>query len=175
MSRCGDTNAATHRDRSTIFYDGKEGLFEVVVETLMQEMHAGLARESQAQVDPLAALQQGVGAFLSVCAEPSIRQILLIDAPAVLGWQRWRELDTKYGFGLLKRAFSAAMATGLMRPGDVDVFAHLLLGAIIEAAMLIARSPHPAEARKAAERTLVGLIEGCRIRQGGTSESPPQA
>ena len=156
-------NAGVTRGALYHHYDGKEGLFEAVVETLMRELHAQLAREAAGQGDPLKALQQGVGVFLKACAEPSVQQILLVDAPAVLGWQRWRELDAKYGMGLLKQGLAAAVAAGAMRPGDIDVSAHLLLGAITEAAMLIARSKTPGKARKAAERTLVALIEGCRI------------
>jgi AcrR family transcriptional regulator len=143
-------------------YDGKEGLFAAVVETIMGELHAQLAREVAGQGDPLKALQLGVGVFLKACSEPSVQQILLVDAPAVLGWQRWRELDAKYGLGLLKQALAAAAAAGSLRGGDVDVSAHLLLGAITEAAMLIARAPNPAKARKAAERALIAVIEGCR-------------
>ena len=143
-------------------YDGKEGLFAALVETIMGELHAQLAREAAGQGDPLKALQLGVGVFLKACSEPSVQQILLVDAPAVLGWQRWRELDAKYGLGLLKQALAAAAAAGSLRGCDVDVTAHLLLGAITEAAMLIARAPNPARARMAAERALIAVIEGCR-------------
>ena len=144
-------------------YDGKEGLFAAVVETVMQELHAELARGSAGEGDPLRALQQGIGVFLKACSEPAMQQILLIDAPAVLGWQRWRELDAKYGMGLLRQALSAAVAMGSLHQRDVDILAHLLLGAITEVAMLAARSPNPAKARKAAERALVAIIEGCRV------------
>ena len=143
-------------------YDGKEGLFAAVVETVMGELHGQLAREAAGQGDPLKALQLGVIVFLKACSEPSLQQILLVDAPAVLGWQRWRELDAKYGLGLLKQALTSAAAAGSLRGGDVDVSAHLLLGAITEAAMLIARAPNPARARKTAERALMAVIEGCR-------------
>jgi AcrR family transcriptional regulator len=145
-------------------YDGKEGLFAAVVETLMRELHAQLAREAAAQTDPLLALQHGVGVFLKACSEPSTQRILLVDAPGVLGWQRWRELDARYGMGLLKQALSAAVASGSLRARDVDLLAHLLLGAITEAAMVIARAPNPAKARKTAEHTLAAVIEGCRVR-----------
>ena len=145
-------------------YDGKEGLFEAVVEMTMRDLHARLAREAAGQGDPLKALTHGIGVFLKACAEPAVQQILLIDAPAVLGWERWRELDARYGLGLLKQALAAAAATGSVRPIDVDMSAHLLLGAMTEAALLIARSPNPARARKSAEQALAALIEGCRSR-----------
>jgi len=145
-------------------YDGKQGLFAAVVDTVMRELHAELVRETAAMTDPLLALEQGIGVFLKACSEPSLQRILLIDTPAVLGWQKWREMDARYGLGLVRQALSAAMEMQLLQRRDVDVMAHLLLGALTEAAMVIARAPNPAKARKAAERTLASVIEGCRIR-----------
>jgi hypothetical protein len=52
----------------------------------------------------------GFGVFLKACSEPSVQRILLVDAPAVLGWQKWREMDAKYGLGLIRQALSAAVA-----------------------------------------------------------------
>ena len=143
-------------------YDGKEGLFEAVVDTVMQEVHAKLARDAASLSDPLQALERGVEVFLKVCSEPRVQRILLIDAPAVLGWPKWREMDAKYGLGLLKQALSAAIKAGLLRRQDVDVLAHLLLGALTEAAMLVARSGNPAKSRKAAERALASMIASWR-------------
>ena len=135
-----------------------------MVETVMRELHAELLRETAALADPLLALERGVGVFLKACSEPSVQRILLVDAPAVLGWRRWREMDAKYGLGLVRQALSAAVEMGLLQRRDVDVLAHLLLGSLTEAAMLIARSPNPSKARKAAERALVTVIQGCRVR-----------
>src|SRR5271166_1138382 len=145
-------------------YDGKEGLFAAVVETTMRELHAELVRETAGLADPLAALERGIGVFLKACSEPSVQRILLVDAPAVLGWQKWREMDAKYGLGLIRQALSAAMAMQLLARRDVDVLAHLLLGSLTEAAMLIARSPNPAKARKGAERALASVLEAWRVK-----------
>ena len=145
-------------------YDGKEGLFAAIVETVMRELHAELVRESAGQTDPLVALERGAGVFLKACSEPSVQRILLVDAPAVLGWKTWREMDAKYGLGLVKQALSTAMEMKLLERRDVDVLAHLLLGSLTEAAMVIARSPNPARARKTAERALASVIEACRVK-----------
>jgi AcrR family transcriptional regulator len=145
-------------------YEGKEGLFAVVVESAMRELHTELVRETADMTDPLLALERGVGVFLKACSEPAVQRILLVDAPAVLGWQKWREMDAKYGLGLVKQALSAAMQAGLLAQRDVDVLAHLLLGSLTEAAMVVARSPTPSKARKTAERSLVAVIQACRIR-----------
>ena len=141
-------------------YDGKEGLFEAVVDKVMQEVHAKLAAEAAQMPDPLQALERGIRVFLKVCTEPGVQRILLVDAPAVLGWPKWREMDARYGLGLMKQALAGAMRAGLLRQQDIDILAHVLLGALTEAAMVIARSQNPAKSRKSAEQALTAMISG---------------
>ena len=157
VARAGVTRGALYHH-----YNGKEGLFEAVVEGAMKDVHAKLAAEAAGQADPLQGLLRGIHAFLNISTQPSIQRILLIDAPAVLGWHKWRKMDDRYGLGLLKRGLSSAMKTGLLRNQDVDVMAHLLQGALTEAAMVIARSKKPSKARKDAERALASIISGWR-------------
>jgi len=150
-------------------YAGKEGLFEAVVDTLMGEIHSELVAAATGASDPLQALRRGVGAFLELCAEPSRRRILLVDAPAVLGWNKWRDMDSRHGFGLLKQALAEAMQAKLLRRGDVDVLAHLLMGALMEGAMVVARSPTPGSTGKTAERALLSMLDAWRP-EGGEAE-----
>jgi AcrR family transcriptional regulator len=144
-------------------YDGKEGLFEAVVDGVMQELHAKLVAAAAGCPDPLEALNRGIAVFLKVCAEPKVQRILLIDAPAVLGWPKWREMDAKYGLGLVKQALSGAMRAGLLRHLDAGLLAHVLLGALTESAMVIARSQSPIKTRKDAEQVLASVIAGWRL------------
>ena len=157
--------AAANVTRGALYhhYDGKEGLFEAVVDTLMQDVHAKLEKSASGAPDPLQAIERGIGAFLKVCTEPSVQSILLVDAPAVLGWPKWREMDAKYGFGLLKRALAGAMQAGLIRKQNVDVLTHILIGALTETAMVVARSDDPTKARGEAERALTSMLTGWRV------------
>ena len=165
--------AKAHVTRGALYhhYNGKEGLLAAVVEALMQELHETIVRESASQTDTLEALERGMAVFLKVCSEPGVQRILLIDAPAVLGWAAWREMDARYGFGLIKQALTAAMKAGALRRQEVGLLAHILLGALSEAAMVIARSPYPAKARKDAERALASVLAGWRRE---TSRMPPR-
>ena len=129
----------------------------------MREVHAKLAAAAAGSPDPLEALKRGIAAFLKICTEPKVQRILLIDAPAVLGWPKWRAMDSRYGFGLIKQALSRAMHAGLLHHYDADVLAHVLLGAITEAAMVVARSTNSAKTRKEAETVLASLIAGWRV------------
>jgi AcrR family transcriptional regulator len=88
---------------------------------------------------PLDAMKAGVEAFLDECARPELRQIALHDAPAVLGWERWREIGAVNGLGLIEASLAAAIEAGELRDLPVKPTAHLLMGALDEAAMLLAR------------------------------------
>jgi AcrR family transcriptional regulator len=154
--------AAANVTRGALYhhYDGKDGLFEAVVDTLMREVHARLVAGASGAADPIQALQRGIAVFLKICTEPAVHRILLIDAPAVLGWPKWRAMDAKYGFGLIRQTIGAAMQAGLIVRQNVDVLAHILLGALTETAMVVARSEDQRKARGEAERALGSMLRG---------------
>ena len=106
-------------------------------------------------------MRAGIAAFLDECAEPELRQIALHDAPAVLGWERWREIGAANGLGLIEASLGAAIEAGEIRELPVKPLAHLLLGALDEAAMLVARSDDPAQPG-AGDRSPPGPARGLR-------------
>src|SRR5262249_6853379 len=160
VARAGVTRGALYHP-----YNGKEGLYEAVVEGAMKELHEKLAAEAAGARDPLDGLARGIRAFLTRSTQPALQRVLLIDAPAVLGWHQWRKMDDRYGLGLLKRALAGGVKTGLLRDQDPDVMAHLLQGALTEAALVIARSRQPSKARKDAERAIASIVAGWRRRE----------
>jgi AcrR family transcriptional regulator len=128
------------------FPTGKPALLEAIYERLEAESTERVAHVVlDSKMDsPLAAMKAGVAAFLDECAEPGFQQIVLHDAPAVLGWERWREIAAANGLGLIEASLIAAIEAGEIRPLPVKPTAHLLLGALDEAAMMQARSTDPA-------------------------------
>jgi AcrR family transcriptional regulator len=142
------------------FPSGKPALLEAIYERMEAEStervaHVVLDSEMHS---PLAAMKAGVAAFLDECAEPGFQQIVLHDAPAVLGWERWREIAAANGLGLIEASLIAAIEAGEIRPLPVKPTAHLLLGALDEAAMLQARSSDPA-GRAEITSVLLALID----------------
>jgi len=89
-----------------------------------------------------------------------VRQILLTDAPSVLGWAGLRELDARHGLGLVMQGIQRAIDEGAIEPGPVDSLAHMLVSALNEAAMLIGRSAHPNRTRDDAMRALERILSG---------------
>jgi AcrR family transcriptional regulator len=145
-------------------FGDKASLLEAVYERIEAESTERVARIVLGSElhSPMAAMRAGVEAFLDECAKPELRQIALHDAPAVLGWERWREIGAANGLGLIEASVSASIEAGEMRSLPVKPLAHLLLGALDEAAMLVARDERP-EGRAEVTAVLVALLESFAV------------
>ena len=105
---------------------------------------------------------RGVQAFLDACEDPAVQRIALIDAPSVLGWEQWREIGLKYGFGLVQGTLETAMEAGVIERQPVRALAHLLLGALDEAALLVARADDDGQTRREVGQTLARHLDALR-------------
>jgi AcrR family transcriptional regulator len=143
-------------------FEDKKDLFRAVFEKVEADLVAGIATKMKAADDPWQLLMAGMRAFLDACEEPAVKQISLTDAPAVLGWQEWREIDNRHGLGLTRAALQGAVDAGAMRPIAVEPMAHLFVAALSESAFVIAHSERPRRARAEVEEALVQLVEGLR-------------
>ena len=139
-------------------FPGKRELLAAVYEQIEQEVAEQVGGEVRPGAGALETLAAGADLFLDRCLEPEVQQIALLDAPAVLGWEQWREIGARYGLGLIAALLTAGMQSGEIRRQPVDPLAHALLGALDEVAMLVARAEDPAKARAEAGETLAGLI-----------------
>jgi hypothetical protein len=89
-----------------------------------------------------------------------VQQIVLLDGPSVLGWDRWREIGAEYGLGLIEASVRAAIEAGAIAEQPVRPLSHLLMGALDEAAMYVARSGDPQVAKGEMTASLNGLLDG---------------
>ncbi len=138
----------------------KVELFAAVFEAVEVDVAERLAAELGDAAGPVEALRRGIEAWLDVCAEAEVRQIVLLDGPVVLGWERWREIGLRYGGGLVEAVLESAMADGSVPRSPVAPLAHLLLGALDEAALYVASAGEPDRARAEMASALGFLIEG---------------
>lgn len=143
-------------------FDGKRELLEAVYEQIEGELTERIAEGALSGSDPLDAMRAGTAEFLEQCLEPEVQRIVLLDAPAVLGWDRWREIAAGYGLGLIEASLQAAVDAGQIAPQPVKPLAHVLMGALDEAAMLVARAEDPDVARAEVGETLNRLLDGLR-------------
>ena len=141
-------------------FEGKRLLFEAVYEQMEAEISERIATGALAAGadSPLDAMRAGAEMFLQACTEPEAQRIVLLDGPAVLGWDRWREIAAEHGLGLIEVTLQAAIDAGAIERQPVRPLAHVLMGALDEAAMLVGRADDPEAMRREVGRTLDSLI-----------------
>jgi AcrR family transcriptional regulator len=146
----------------------KKDLFRAVHEQLEGELAEAITRHvaDGPADDPIGLLSMGVRGFLDHCIDPALARIALVDAPSVLGWQEWRSVDEKHGLGLVMAGLGSAMAAGAIREQPLKPLAHLILGALGEAGMLIANADDPKATRETVEPALLALLDGLRANRG---------
>jgi AcrR family transcriptional regulator len=141
-------------------YADKRGLFRAVVEEIERELTEEVEAAFAAGADPLTGMTQALGVFLDACLREEVRRISLTDAPAVLGWEVWREIEAEHGLGLLVRVLGQARADGLIVDLPVPALAQLVLSAVLEAARMIAAADDPARTRAEVQQVLGGWLAG---------------
>lgn len=147
-------------------FGGKRDLFEAVYERVEFELAQRIADGAlgAGTAEPLAAMRAGAEMFLQACTEPEAQRIVLLDGPSVLGWDRWREIAAEHGLGLIEATLKAAIEAGAIPEQPPRPLAHVLMGALDEAGMLVARAEDPDLMRAQVGRTLDLLLAGLSAR-----------
>jgi AcrR family transcriptional regulator len=158
VARAGVTRGALYHH-----FGDKKDLMRAVLHDLSRELAEASAIAALKETDQWRQILAAVAAFLDACIDPAVQRIMMTDAPSVLGWDEWREIDTQYGLGLVKASLTNAMDTGLIERQPVDPLAHLFVGALDEAAMYIARADDSALARREMGESIERMLEGLRV------------
>jgi len=143
-------------------YADKAALFHAVLDQVQREVGARVEAAAAEESDPWDSLVAGCRAFLAASTQPGTQQIMLIDGPAVLGWQTWRAMDSQYSFRSLKEALAALVERGIIVAQPVEALAHLLSGAMNEAALWVAQAAAPGPALADAGGSLELLMGALR-------------
>lgn len=149
------------------FPGGKKDLMEAVYE----QVEAGFTEQVTAQVmpalaadgaDPLSVMEAAIDVTLDLSLDPELQQIVLIDSPSVLGWTRWREIADDHSLAVVKALLRAAREAGSIKDLPTDLLANLLMAALSEAILMIARAEDQETAKAEAAQSLEAIIEGLR-------------
>ena len=140
-------------------FPSKEALFEAVAEDVETSVGAQTLAAARGSDGPVAALRAGFLAWIRLADDPVVQRILLVDAPSVLGWQRWRAMEEAHALGLMKAALQEVADDGRLPPDLVNMFAHTLLASIDEVALVVARSDDPEAAMKEGAYAVDALLQ----------------
>jgi AcrR family transcriptional regulator len=146
-------------------FGDKRDLFRAVHETLEQRLveRIGAALARNPSDDPLDSLEVAAGAVLDAAMDRTVARVTLIDAPSVLGWEEWREIDNRYGLGLAEAVLTAAIDAGRIAEQPVRPLAHLLVAALGEAAIMVATARSPKKARAEVEPAILSLLAALAV------------
>jgi AcrR family transcriptional regulator len=140
----------------------KAELFAEVFETVEAEVTSRIAAAVAAggASDPIEVMKIGAGIWLDACAEPEVQRIVLMESPAVLGWERWHEIGLRHGLGLVQGLIAQGISVGRIPEQPVEPLAHVLIGALDEAALYIARAGDRVQARADIGAVVDRLVDG---------------
>jgi AcrR family transcriptional regulator len=142
-------------------FDGKGDLFRAVLRQVHEEVADRIVAAAP-DADPWSQLVAGCDAFLRASTEPGIQRIMLIDAPAVLGWDVWRELDAATSMQQLEYVLSILIEQGVIDQQPVEPLVRLLSGAMNEAALWLAGSDDRERDLAAVMTALTRMLESLR-------------
>jgi AcrR family transcriptional regulator len=165
VAKAGMTRGALYHQ-----YRDKRDLFRAVFEAVEAELGQRLAMAVAAETDPWQQLRVGARAFLASATDPAIRRIVLIDGPAVLGWEEWRRIDAQHSLGMVRAIFEVNMAAGNIPSQPVEPLAHLIVGALNEAALAVAAADDGDRAREEFATSMEGVLDALRTRATATTK-----
>lgn len=141
-------------------FGSKEGLFRAVVEHAQHRVAAAVERASDGDGPALERFLAGCRAFLEASLDDEVRRILLVDGPAVLGWQDWREGDLDTSVRLLDEGVEELAEAGILAPRDLATVSTMVSGALNELALAAAEGRDAAARIDAGIDILAGMLSG---------------
>lgn len=130
---------------------------------VLEEITAELVADSEARrsgMSGVQAVQTTMEAYFDRSLDPGIRRIVLLDGPAVLGWELWRDIARDYGLQVLRGLIETGIEDGSLVVPDAESMAHLLLSVSDAAVQYIAHAEDPERARVQTGRSVAALLVG---------------
>jgi AcrR family transcriptional regulator len=134
VAKAGVTKGALYHH-----FGGKRELFAAVFAAEQVRLSGAIVAAYQREKDPWEAFEAGCTAFIEACQEPGVQRIALLDAPAALGWETIRRLESG-SLRMMEQGIERAIEAGSLEARPVTPLAHILFGAICESAMEVARA-----------------------------------
>ncbi|WP_066898980.1 TetR/AcrR family transcriptional regulator [Mycolicibacterium houstonense] len=152
--------AAVTRNALYYHFPTKEAVFRAVYEDVEGQLAQRVLPAAAAHDTIRGQLEAGIEEFLDGCLDPTVARISVLQAPAALGFAQMREIDNRNYLGTLRDGIRTAIDTGELAGLPVDTLASMLIGALDEAALLIATADDPAGARRDAGAVAQALVAG---------------
>lgn len=141
----------------------KRGLFAAVFSDVQHTVADAVLMAAENTDGAWEGFLAGCRAFLVAASlDDSVRRIMLVDAPAVLGWNAWPAGDSANSGKFLDEGLRELPDAGLVKHTPIAETGALLSGAMNAAALQIGESEHPDQALELSWVVLARLLESLR-------------
>ena len=144
----------------------KEALFEEVFDRADQEVsarvRAAAAAAAERGEDAWSVFLAGWDAVLDTAVDAPLQRIRVVDAPAVLGWQKWQDRNARYTLANIEAGLVSLLEQGVLAPQPISPLAVLLMGLSNQAVAAIAGASDPVRARRDIGAAVRRLLDGLR-------------
>ncbi|MEQ9400938.1 MAG: TetR/AcrR family transcriptional regulator [Longimicrobiales bacterium] len=168
VGRLGVTRGALYHH-----FGSKQGFFEAVVERVLARLADRIEQVSAAHGHGWDGLVAGCLTFVSAATDDAFRRIVLLDAPAALGWRVWKEIDDRTAARTLRAGLTQLRDDGELATTDVEPLAAALSGAMNELGLWLADQDPVAPALARAEAMLVTMLAAARNGGPGSDAAAP--
>lgn len=146
-------------------FGNKKGLFQAVAESLEQDILDRISASLSDDMNGWEQLETAMRLTFDLCADSGVHRILFSDAPNVIGMREWRDIELRYGFGLVRRILAKLNEDGEIDCCSVDLTAQMLLGAVMEAVHAVVMADDSERIAADAQKTLLGFIETLKVNR----------
>jgi AcrR family transcriptional regulator len=136
-------------------FKNKEAIFEAVVVQLLEETIQLIIEGVEKIPDPIQRTITALDLALDLGLTPDYQRIVLQDAPSVLGWERWKQLEKQFSYGLIRNLLHQLSAKQA-QPDEITV--RLIMSCVIEVALMVTEAETPAEQQKVREQGKITLL-----------------
>lgn len=152
-------------------FRNKKELFRIVLEDIQREVAERVEQEASTSDDLWQQLYLGCRAFIIAAIEERNRRILLLDGPAILGWEVWRQMDKSHSMRLLREQLEIMQSQGCFRMVPLDPLTHFISGGLNEMALWLANESSQPNAQDETMKVLRNFLEVLQQSTIDSSES----
>jgi AcrR family transcriptional regulator len=143
-------------------FEGKKGLFLAVFKDAQTDIANRIIQVDRSVRSIWERFILCTYTFFEACSDPELQRIVLIDAPAILGWDVWRKIDEEKTHDVLRSHLKELLDRGIIKPLPIEPLTHLISGAANEAVLWIAGSDDPKRAFDEAWSTMKAFLNSLR-------------
>lgn len=141
-------------------FRSKMDLFRSVLEDVQREIAERVEQEASKHEDSWQQLYFGCRAFMIAAVEERNRRIMLIDGPAILGWETWREMDKNHSMRLLRAQLDTMQKQGDFQVIPLDALTHFISGGLNEMALWLATPSAQPKTLDETMQVLTAFLDG---------------